>query len=111
MGRNDARAWTSGAGANGDPYALTSGPAWVETPRLTVAACAAAFEHAVPFTVGVEEELLLVDPATLELVPGVNDVLDLLGDDRRPPSGSSRTSALRSVSSANALRRIRSGRT
>jgi len=43
----------------------------------------AAFDHATSFTVGVEEELMLVDRRTLDLSPEVARVLDLLGRDGR----------------------------
>src|SRR3954447_5549671 len=71
------------AGATGERYALAPSTAGDETPPLTVSDCVAAFEHAHSFTIGVEEELLLVDPETLELVPAVDAALALLpGDDR-----------------------------
>ena len=43
----------------------------------------AAFDGADEFTIGIEEELLLLDPATLELVPRVVEVLSLLDGDER----------------------------
>src|SRR4051812_28721424 len=42
-----------------------------------------AFDHARSFTVGVEEELLLLDAETFELVPAVDSVLAPLADDPR----------------------------
>ena len=62
---------------------LARPPAWESTRPLTVEALAVAFDHPEPFTIGVEEELLLVDPVRLELVPAVDDVLELLGRDDR----------------------------
>src|SRR3954452_13472432 len=41
---------------------MSAQPPWEPTPPLTVTRCRAAFEHARPFTVGAEEELMLVDP-------------------------------------------------
>jgi carboxylate-amine ligase len=43
----------------------------------------AAFSHERPFTVGVEEELLLVDARSLQLAPVADEVLARLGDDPR----------------------------
>jgi carboxylate-amine ligase len=40
------------------------------------AAIRAAFDDPAPLTVGIEEELMLVDPATLDLAPRANEVLD-----------------------------------
>lgn len=34
-----------------------------------------------PFTVGIEEELMLIDPSTLELAQGIETILDDLGDE------------------------------
>lgn len=67
-----------------DRYALAPSPLWEATPRLTVEAARAAFDgHADSFTVGVEEELLLVEPVGFELAPVVDEVLDLLERDDR----------------------------
>jgi glutamate---cysteine ligase / carboxylate-amine ligase len=43
----------------------------------------AAFDHVTEFTVGIEEELLLLDPDTLELVPRAPELLSRLEDDQR----------------------------
>jgi carboxylate-amine ligase len=43
----------------------------------------ATFDAATDFTVGIEEELLLLDPETLELVPRAPEVLGWMGEDRR----------------------------
>ncbi len=43
----------------------------------------AVFERPQPFTVGLEEEVLLLDPASLELVPNAPVVLAALSGDRR----------------------------
>jgi glutamate---cysteine ligase / carboxylate-amine ligase len=58
-------------------------PAWEPTPPLTVESCIAAFERNSSFTIGVEEELMLVDPITYDLAPAIDDVLPLLGGDAR----------------------------
>src|SRR5436305_12102955 len=63
--------------------AVEDSPIWDATPSLTVARCEAAFEHTVPFTVGAEEELMLVEPDSLDLAPAIDDVLPLLAGDRR----------------------------
>ena len=43
----------------------------------------ARFDAPAPLTVGVEEELFLLDPSTLDLAPRARDVLAALGDDSR----------------------------
>jgi carboxylate-amine ligase len=43
----------------------------------------AAFDEPAPLTVGIEEELMLLDPATLDLVPRARDVLELVDGDAR----------------------------
>ena len=42
---------------------------------MTLEACVAAFENARPLTIGVEEELMLVDPDTLDLAPRIDEAL------------------------------------
>jgi carboxylate-amine ligase len=50
---------------------------------LTLERCLAAFEHEHAFTIGVEEELMLVERDSLDLAPVIHEVLGLLaGDDR-----------------------------
>lgn len=68
------------------PLPSDPGPPWPDVPRLTVEACREAFDRVSPGTVGVEEELLLVSPETLDLAP-LNDVLlsELPGDERFRP--------------------------
>jgi carboxylate-amine ligase len=44
--------------------------------RESGAALRAAFDVPAPLTVGIEEELMLVDPATLDLVPRASELLD-----------------------------------
>jgi glutamate---cysteine ligase / carboxylate-amine ligase len=75
----DAAAAQSSEGA----YGLAAAPTWTPGPRPTAAAAAAAFEHDQPFTIGVEEELFLIDRETLELAPVAEDVLPLLTNDGR----------------------------
>ena len=43
----------------------------------------AAFDAPAPFTVGIEEELMLLDPVTFDLVPRAQEVLDLVEGDER----------------------------
>jgi carboxylate-amine ligase len=45
--------------------------------------CLTAFEDARPLTIGVEEELMLVDPETLDLAPRIDEALAAVGDDER----------------------------
>ena len=52
-------------------------------PRLTEADCLAAFSRTRPFTIGVEEELMLLDPESLDLAPAIEEVLPLLDGDPR----------------------------
>ena len=56
---------------------------WEETPPLTVAWARAAFERTLHATVGVEEELMLVDPVSLDLVPAAGAALARVGRDPR----------------------------
>jgi carboxylate-amine ligase len=59
---------------------VEEGPLWPDSPRLTVEQCRAAFDAVEPFTIGVEEELMLVSPATLDLEPANQLALDALDD-------------------------------
>jgi carboxylate-amine ligase len=56
---------------------------WDETPRMSAEEFAAAFDHTLSFTIGVEEELMLVDPVTFDLAPVIGEVLPLLDGDER----------------------------
>src|SRR5436305_4239273 len=49
----------------------------------SAAALVASFDAAPQYTVGIEEELMLLDPATLELAPRALDVLARLDGDPR----------------------------
>lgn len=59
-----------------------SGPSWEES-RLPPDHGASAFEQAGGLTVGIEEELILLDPQTLAPAPAAARTLDALGDDSR----------------------------
>lgn len=65
----------------GDRDAVAQAPAWPEGERLTVERCRAVFEEAPPFTLGLEEELMLVEPGSLALAPVNDEVLALFGGD------------------------------
>jgi len=64
-------------------YGIDDPPVWEATPRLTLGRLTAAFEHSLPFTIGVEEELMLVDAASYDLAPVIDEVLPLLEGDAR----------------------------
>jgi glutamate---cysteine ligase / carboxylate-amine ligase len=52
-------------------------------PPPTAAALRATFDAVTPFTVGIEEEVMLLDPATLDLAPCAEQVLERLTGDAR----------------------------
>src|SRR5688572_7406510 len=55
-----------------------------ETPRpVTARSLHAVFDAPAPMTVGVEEELMLLDPDTLDLAPVSAEILDAVGADAR----------------------------
>jgi len=62
---------------------LVPSPAWAEAVPLTVERCLAAFDHATSFTIGAEEELMLVDRTSLDLAHEGARVLQLVGRDGR----------------------------
>jgi carboxylate-amine ligase len=62
---------------------LSPAPVWTATPELSVPAYRAAFDRGTAFTIGVEEELMLVAPDTLELAPMIGEVLPKLNGDER----------------------------
>jgi carboxylate-amine ligase len=69
--------------ARRDALGTAEPPAWETTQRLTVGQVVRAFEHTSAFTIGVEEELMLVDADTHDLAPVIDEVLPLVaGDDR-----------------------------
>lgn len=53
------------------------------TPPPTAAELRARFDAAPPYTVGIEDEVLVLDPNTLELAPRASEVLERAGDDAR----------------------------
>jgi len=66
-----------------DAHELGQPPDWTSGPPLTLERCLASFEHQHGFTIGVEEELMLVEPESLDLAPVIHEVLPLLGSDPR----------------------------
>jgi glutamate---cysteine ligase / carboxylate-amine ligase len=58
-------------------------PRWTGAEPLSVDGLRALFDGRSGHTVGLEEELMLLDPDTLELSPSVDLALELLGDDER----------------------------
>ena len=59
-------------------------PEWSREPSgLTADACAGAFDATEPYTIGIEEELMLLDAETLDLTPAIEDVFPRLGSDPR----------------------------
>lgn len=62
---------------------LNPAPEWAETPELDVAAVRARFDAASEFTVGVEEELMMITPTGSALAPVVDQALEAVGDDPR----------------------------
>jgi carboxylate-amine ligase len=56
---------------------------WAVGREPTVEACVAAFDHATSFTIGAEEELMLLDRATSDLAHDVKSVLAGVASDRR----------------------------
>jgi carboxylate-amine ligase len=64
-----------------DPLPTERSPDWPAGAPLTVEACVDVFEQVAPATVGVEEELFLVSPETLELVPREPGLVAALGRD------------------------------
>ncbi len=55
----------------------------MENLPVSATALRATFEAATPYTVGIEEEVMLLDPETLELVPRALEVLERLDSDTR----------------------------
>jgi carboxylate-amine ligase len=70
-------------GLKHDPGALRSSPAWTQTPPITEESVREVFDSASSFTIGVEEELMLLDPETFELSPNVDAALESVGHDKR----------------------------
>jgi carboxylate-amine ligase len=54
-----------------------------QTPQTDAESLRATFDAAEPLTVGIEEELMLLDPQTLDLAPVARELLDRFGGDPR----------------------------
>ena len=54
-----------------------------QTPHIDASTLRAIFDAAEPLTVGIEEELMLLDPATLDLAPVATQVLERVAGDER----------------------------
>jgi carboxylate-amine ligase len=67
----------------GDRLEASEGPRWSGAEPLTLEAFERAFDEKASFTIGLEEELMLLDRETLELAPAAGSVLELLGSDER----------------------------
>lgn len=65
------------------PVSTGTPPDWGFAPALTVEGVRKAFDNAGDYTIGIEEELMLIDPETLELAPVIEAVMPLLDDDPR----------------------------
>lgn len=65
------------------PVSPASPPDWGFAPALTVEGVRKAFDNAGEYTIGIEEELMLIDPETFELAPVIEAVLPLLDNDPR----------------------------
>ncbi|HVM69654.1 MAG TPA: YbdK family carboxylate-amine ligase [Gaiellaceae bacterium] len=65
-----------------DPHAL-GGPVWAGGREATADEWRARFDTASDFTIGIEDELMLVDRATLKLAPEIDRVLAAVGGDPR----------------------------
>src|SRR5215472_11806887 len=66
-----------------DPVALEPPPEWQSTPVLSANDYRERFERTGPNTIGLEEELMLIDPVTWELAPFVEEVLAAFDGDKR----------------------------
>lgn len=66
-----------------DPWALPPSRSWEETEPLTVERCVSAFDAAGACTIGLEEELMLVERASLDLAPVVPEQLRRVAGDVR----------------------------
>ena len=63
----------------------TPRPAWQLSEPLTAEACRAAFDSVEPYTVGLEEELMVVAPQTFELSNAGASLVALAADERIRP--------------------------
>jgi glutamate---cysteine ligase / carboxylate-amine ligase len=64
--------------AAGSVPALEPGTPWETSPALTLDVCRAAFDRSSSYTIGVEEELMLVFPDSFDLAPVNESVLSWL---------------------------------
>jgi hypothetical protein len=62
---------------------LESAPIWQEPQVVTAEERGLRFDSASEFTVGVEDELMLVDPTTFALVPAIDVALARVSGDAR----------------------------
>lgn len=76
-------AFAGPAGPAHDPARLSPSPTWTASGAVSQAELRRAFDDVAPLTVGVEEELFLVDAETLELAPAAERALAAVADDRR----------------------------
>jgi glutamate---cysteine ligase / carboxylate-amine ligase len=88
-----------------DGIGLGPSPAWAETVWEVAEGCRRAFSHPASFTVGLEEELILLDPTTLLPANEIEEALVRLEDDRftyelRSAQLEARTKACATVSDA-----------
>ena len=66
-----------------DPLGVDPPAGWRETPPADAGAIRARFAAVEPYTVGIEEELMLLDPLTLDVAPLIGRALAATGDDPR----------------------------
>ena len=62
---------------------LLASPVWAGAKAVTCAEARARFDAAPDFTIGIEDEAMLVDPITFELSPVIDDVLAAVDGDER----------------------------
>ena len=67
----------------GDRLESSDAPRWSGSEPLALGDFERLFDERTSLTVGLEEELMLLDPETLELAPAAGRVLELLGPDER----------------------------
>lgn len=66
-----------------DPHALLDAPVWRDADVVSADECRVRFDESSEFTVGVEDELMLLDADTLELAPVIDHVLAEVEEDAR----------------------------
>jgi hypothetical protein len=87
-------------GVESELLALAEPPDWSRAQPLTVERCVAAYDHEHAFTIGVEEELMLVDPRNCDLASAIDEALEVVGNDRRFAGSSGRRRSSSSPRSA-----------